>query len=368
VLSGFIQAVTGYRDAALATADVQAAAYRVRLTQDLRHAGQILQRFTDDQIPPELPFVTLQARAFGLLERERLHHAATSMVTGAGYDETALFWQAIDAMHRRFKGRLRPLLCSVRLTASDGHGALMEAVAFLQDRFRRDQSLADAHAPTIPTRCIPVRLKRYLYTKSAAEKPELVRDRYEFLVYQRVRAALEAGEVCCPQRVRVRSIEDDRISIAEWNAHKAAYLAETQFSILQQPIAEHRAVLETDREAQFAHVNGRITSHEHTAVQITSHGTTWRWTLQTPKGRDPITHARSERLSQVALNDMLALIQTRGAFMDAFEHALGRYRHHMRDDRVLRAGLIAWGTNLGLARMGESSDGTTQTLVRTSEN
>lgn len=77
VLSGFMQAVKGYRDEALATAEVQAAAYRVSLTQDLMHAGQILQLFTDDHVPPELPFVTLQERAFGLLERERLHHAAS---------------------------------------------------------------------------------------------------------------------------------------------------------------------------------------------------------------------------------------------------------------------------------------------------
>lgn len=368
LLSGFMQAVKDYRDEAQATADVQAAAYRVSLTQDLRHAGQILQIFTDDQVPPDVPFVTLQERAFGLLERERLHHAATYMVTGAGCDETALFWQAIDAMHRRFKGRLRPLLRSVRLTASGGHSALMEAVVFLQDLFTRDTSLADAHAHTIPTRCIPRRLTRYLYTKSATEKSELVRDRYEFLVYQLVHAALESGDVFCPQSVRFRSIEDDLISPAEWNEHKAEYLAETQLAILQQPIAEHLAVLEKDLEAQFAHVNGRITSHENTAVQITHHGTTRRWTLQTPKGRDPINHALFERLPQVALNDVLALVHTRCAFMDAFEHALGRYRHHVRDDRVLRACLIAWGTNLGLSRMGESSDITTQTLVRTSEN
>ncbi len=368
LLSGFMQAVKGYRDEAMAVAETQSAAYRVTLTQDLVRAGQVLQIFTDDQIPPELPFSTLQERAFALLDRERLNTAATYMVTGAGCDETALFWQAIDALQRRFKGRLRPLLRSVRLTASGGQSALMEAVTFLQDLFARDTSLVHANAQSIPTRCIPVRLKRYLYTKSAVGKPELVRDRYEFLVYQLVRAALEAGDLFCHQSVRFRSIEDDLIPAAEWQEHKAAYLADIQLPTLQQPIEEHLATLEQDLEVQFARVNGRIAARENTAVQITQHGTTRRWTLQTPKVRDPINHALFERLPQLALNDVLALVNTRCAFMDAFEHVLGRYSHHVRDDRVLRACLIAWGTNLGLYRMGESSDITMQTLVRASEN
>jgi hypothetical protein len=170
--------------------------------------GVVLQLFTDDQIPPELPFTTLQERAFALLERERLIHTATYMTTGVGCDETACFWQAIDTMARRFKGRLRPLLSGVRLTGSQGQSALMEAVAFLQDLFARDRSLSQVHAHTIPTRCIPVHLKRYLYTRSVEGSPQLLRDRYEFLVYQLLRAALEAGDVFCRQSMRFRSIAE----------------------------------------------------------------------------------------------------------------------------------------------------------------
>lgn len=368
LLGGFVQAVKDYRDAALATAETQAAAYRLSVTQDLVRAGQVLQLFTDPTLPPELPFALLQERAFTLLDRERLHNAATYIMTGAGCDETAFFWQAVDALQRRFKGRLRPLLRSVKLTAASGQSALLEAVTFLQERFNRESSLAQVNAQRIPTRCIPVRLKRYLYTTAAAGKPELLRDRYEFLVYQLVRAALEAGDLCCPQSVRFRSIEDDLIPAATWQTQRAGYLAKLQVPLLQQPIREHLAALEQELEAQFARVNGRIATGENSTVQITQRGNTRRWTLQTPKGRDPSNHALFERLPQVSLNAVLALVQTRCGFMDALTHVLGRYRHHARDDRVLRACLIAWGTNLGLYRMAESSDLTTNTLVRASEN
>ncbi len=135
-----------------------------------------------------------------------------------------------------------------------------------------------------------------------------------------MRAALEAGDIFCHHSVRFRSIEDDLISSAEWKKHKAEYLAETQLRILQLPIAEHLAVLERDLEAQFERVNGRIASGDNPAVQVTQHGSTRRWTLQTPTVRDPVNHTLFESLSQVALSDVLALVDTRCGFMGAFEH------------------------------------------------
>jgi hypothetical protein len=156
--------------------------------------------------------------------------------------------------------------------------------------------------------------------------------------------------------------------MAEWQQHKDAYLAATQRPILLQPITEHLAALEQDLETQFAEVNGRIAAGTNTDLQITQHGTTRRWRLQTPTIRDSMNHALFERLPQVALQDVLAFVATQCPYMSAFEHVLGRYSHHTRNDQVLRACLIAWGTNLGLSRMGEISDITTQTLVRASEN
>src|SRR5699024_12010349 len=43
------------------------------------------------------------------------------------------------------------------------------------------------------------------------------------------------------------------------------------------------------------------------------------------------------------------------SFMEAFDHILGRYAKQPREDHVLVACLIAWGTNMGLGRMGEIS-------------
>jgi TnpA family transposase len=54
--------------------------------------------------------------------------------------------------------------------------------------------------------------------------------------------------------------------------------------------------------------------------------------------------------------------------MDAFDHVVGRSVKQGVDDLTLTACLIAWGTNLGLGRMGEVSDIGYQALSTTSEN
>ena len=47
---------------------------------------------------------------------------------------------------------------------------------------------------------------------------------------------------------------------------------------------------------------------------------------------------------------------------------LGRYVKQEADDRIIIACLVAWGTNMGLGRMGEISDIGYQILSTTSDN
>ncbi len=54
--------------------------------------------------------------------------------------------------------------------------------------------------------------------------------------------------------------------------------------------------------------------------------------------------------------------------MDEFDHVLGRYVKQKADEQNLTACLIAWGTNMGLGKMGEISDIGYHTLAATSEN
>ena len=139
LLSGFLHAVKDYRDAAKTAAETQVATYRLQRTKDLAKAGRVLHLFTTETIPPTTPFAT--AQAFAILDRDRLARAADYIATGADCDETAFFWQHIDALVHQFKPRLRPLVLGVTFSTPRSHSPLLEAVQFLQATFAR----ASAH-------------------------------------------------------------------------------------------------------------------------------------------------------------------------------------------------------------------------------
>jgi len=135
-----------------------------------------------------------------------------------------------------------------------------------------------------------------------------------------------------------------------------------------QPIQEHLAELECQLEERIVSVNHRIAAGENSSFQIKGKGTRTRWTLLYPKGSEPINHPIFDTLQQVNIGGVLQLVNEHCDFMTCFEHILGRYSKQAVDDRVIRACLIAWGTNMGLGRMGEISDIAFDTLLRTSEN
>jgi TnpA family transposase len=81
-----------------------------------------------------------------------------------------------------------------------------------------------------------------------------------------------------------------------------------------------------------------------------------------------MNHPCFDALKQVDISSVLHFVNRHCHFIEAFDHVLGRYVKQGVEDLTLTACLIAWGTNLGLGRMGEVSDIGYQALVTTSDN
>lgn len=229
----------------------------------------MLKLLSTDQITPTTPFVEVQGQAFALLERPRLDRVADYIVTQARFDETAFEWAHVDTLARRFKQHRRPLLRAVDLTAIRAQTPLLEAVRFLKASFAKDRPLRQVAAAAVPTRCIPVRLKRYLYEPDPAGGKRLLADRYEFLVYRLLRQGLEAGDIFCRDSVRFRSFEDDLVDDRQWR-DKDTLLAAAGLSHLLQPIQERLADLERRLDERLLAVNRCIAVGENPMSR--SHG------------------------------------------------------------------------------------------------
>jgi len=216
LLNTLIHHVRRYVDEAKGEAKERVYEHRMEDNDNLLKAGQLLQLFTDDSIAESTPFLEVRAKAFDILDRQKIDTLAEHITTKARFDETAFQWEHMDDLAPQFKHHLRPILRAVDLAASPGHRPLTEAVHFLQDAFAKGRSLSQYPPEAFPLRCLPDTAKRYLYTSDANGHRRLLPDRYEFLVYRLLRNGLEAGDIFCRDSVRFRSFEDDLLDDQRW--------------------------------------------------------------------------------------------------------------------------------------------------------
>ena len=163
LLNSLIYNVRQYADEAKAAARERVYECRTEGNENLHKAGQVLKLFTDDSIAENTPFSKVQAKAFSILECQKLDFIADHITTNARFDETAFQWEHVDKLSHQFKLNLRPVLSAVDFDASLAQNALIEAVHFLKTMFQKGKSRGLYPPDTFPTRFIPANTKRYLY-------------------------------------------------------------------------------------------------------------------------------------------------------------------------------------------------------------
>ena len=140
--------------------------YRLEHNRNLDKAGQVLKLFSDETIPPQTPFVTVQTQAFSILPEEKLSQVANHILQTRPLDEQLFHWEHIDQIANRVKRRLRPLLRTIEFSATTANKSLITAVDFLKISLQKSKSLTQYKSDKLPRRFIPDKHRRYLYTTS----------------------------------------------------------------------------------------------------------------------------------------------------------------------------------------------------------
>jgi TnpA family transposase len=364
LINCFIYRVRQIIDEAKSAAKERVYEYRLEHNRNLYKAGQVLKLFADDTIAAEVPFDTVRKQAFAILPETQLAQVADHIMQTTQLDEQLFQWEHIDQVANRTKRRLRPLLRAIDFSATTANKSLMTAVNFLTTALNKSKSLTQYKLDELPRRFIPEKHRRYLYTTSDDGKKQILVDRYEFLIYRLLRNNLESGDVFCRHSVRFRSFEDDLLSDEQWK-NKEALIAQVGLPILNQTAEEHLAELEELLETRLKQVNQRIASGENDQIEIKKSG---RWRLPYSRVGEDVNDPFFESLAQVDIQAVFQFVNRHCHFMNEFTHVLHRYAGRHADMRTLIACILAWGTNMGLGRMSQTSDIGYQALVTTSNN
>ena len=363
LINCFIYRVRQLMDRAKEAAKEHVYTWRLEHHQNLHKAGQILKLFAANEIGAETPFAAVQTQAFAILPQAKLVQVIDHMMQVARLDEQLFQWEYLDQAASRMKRRLRPILRAIDFSATAANQPLLTAVNFLKEALQQPKPLTHYKPDKLPQRFIAENHKPYLYAADDKGEKRLRVDRYEFLIYRLLRNNLEAGNIFCDQSARFRSFEGDLLSDEQW-ADKERLIAEIGLPILNQTAEEHLAELKEALETRLTRANKRITSGENDAVVVKKSG---RWHLPYTRGDgggDPFFDA----LSSLDMQTVFQFVNRQSHFMNEFTHVLHRYAGRRADDRTLIAVILAWGTNMGLGRMAETSDISYHALAATSDN
>ena len=323
--------------------------------ENVRRVGEILDLFLDEGIADSVTFGEIKRRVFGILEREKFQGVA-QFISTQSFDTAAIEWEFIASFAPAFKLNLRPLLLQLPLAGHGEDAALMEAILFLKTNFDKGKSLASHRFEAIPKAFIPPGMNAYLIEKDTDGKRRVHPDKYEFLVYRLVRHRLEAGDLHVGDSLRFRSFDQDLIPKDQWRAHQVQILQQLDLPALAKPMKELLGELEAELEAKYETVNRRILSGENPHVKLTKKRGVITWSLPYTSEEDGVNHPLFNQVPHIHIAQLLQFVDVRCQCLEAFSHILTRYVKSPMDRQAIIACLIAYGTNLGLGKMGAISD------------
>ena len=249
--------------------------YKLEKNEKLHKAGQVLQLFTEEDIPQDTLFCETQKKAFSILEKDQLALIAENMTADLHFDEKEFQWEAIETFGLRYKLYLRPLLLAIPFIGEATQSDFLECLNFLKDSFLKGQSLRHFSDCKIPTSFLSKKDKKYLYKRGEdKEKKEskekiLIKDRYEFYCYLLLRNRLESGDIFCRESIRFRSFEEDLIDRETWKKNKNELIQRARLTLLEKPVETHLEELEKQLDLLLQNVNQRIEAGNNKYIKIT---------------------------------------------------------------------------------------------------
>ena len=354
-------------DAAKAAAKEKILGRQLENNESIGHVSQILGLFLDESIPDDVAFSEVKRRAFAILERDKFAQVS-QYLKSQSFEDAVFEWEFIAAFAPAFKQHLRPLLLQLSFAGQRGDDPLIEAITFLKASFEKGKSLNRYRFDQIPKAFIPQGMKAYLYEEDEQGQKRIHPDKYEFLVYRLLRNYLEAGDVYVSDSKRFRSFEEDLIPLKTWQADKEKILKEIDAPDLAKPMKVLLEELETELEAKYVEVNRRILSGENSHIKLTKRRGEVTWSLPYVRDEEIVNNPFFDSLQQINIAHLLQFVDSRCQCLDAFTHILNRYVKTPMDKQAIIACLVAYGTNVGLGKMGEISDLNYQTLFTTANS
>ncbi len=177
---------------------------------------------------------------------------------------------------------------------------------------------------------------------------------YKAWLFIKTAQAIKSGAINLQHSAKYRSLDDYLIPKADWEAHREEYLARANLVEFADCKTTLKA-LEVKLEGSYQQVNQRFKAGKNQYLTLRADGTAH---VKTPK-QEPVEHLSlgtffPER-KYISMIEMLATINQTTDFLSEFEHWQSKYRRSKPEEKVLFAGIIGYGCDIGHRKLAQIS-------------
>jgi TnpA family transposase len=177
---------------------------------------------------------------------------------------------------------------------------------------------------------------------------------YKVLLYVEVTEAIKSGALNLVHSEKYRSLDEYLIPKAEWDAHRAEYLQRAQL----EGFADCKAtlnVLDQDLDARYEQTNKNFQSGKNLYLTQRPNGT---FHVSTPKQEEVECLSLADFFPDrkyISMLEMLATVDQATNFLDEFEHWQIKNQRTRPSKKVLFAGIIGFGCDIGHRKLAQIS-------------
>jgi TnpA family transposase len=355
LIVSFIHQVTSVTQEAQKSGKQKLNDYHVEHRRQLNKAGKLVRLFLDDSIAGDAPFSTIRDRAFKIIDQSQIKLVA-DYLTGNKLSSQHYEWRSIQESSRKIALNIRPLFMALEFDSTLKNDSLVEAVGLLRNSFSSSNPMSQ------------LTLKRLKSSvKPSLRKFIVAAGQLEFRVYQRLKIALEAGDIYFSGSTRYKSFDEDLITKEEL-IQKASTIEALDYPMLNTSIDQRLVDLKKRLNKRYREVNQNIRNGRNPHLRFTNRSGELGWRLPYKKQEDAANNVFYEQLPQVGIINVLRYVQEQTGFLDKFVHIQPRSVKGHRDDANILASTLAYGQRIGLANMAEISDIRFHRLRTTAKN
>ena len=177
---------------------------------------------------------------------------------------------------------------------------------------------------------------------------------YKVLLFIKTAHAIKSGAINLLHSAKYRSLDDYLIPKADWEAHREKYLERANLTDFADCKATLNA-LEIKLDERYQRVNQRFNAGENQYLTLRTDGTAHVKTPKQETSESPSLGTFSPERSYISMLEMLATVNQATDFLSEFEHWQSKYQRAKPASKVLFAGIIGYGCDIGHRKLAQIS-------------